>query len=532
LTISLIGYGPLSANATNGATQTYNWPSGYSPVVGDMVILAHGGWMSDPSTQAEVDAVGAAATPSGYTYYGGYWRDVASNLNLVIFSSFRFITGGESAPQVSVPLGMTDASSPGGVLAGFLIIYRGVHNVNHFWNADYDFANNGAATQFQVGTVDTTINNAMVVEPVISGDDAGLTAGSNYDWTFRALGSSYGTTVGGDVAMGFADQLKSTAGSITPCVWHSPGADSWAGLFLVLEQAVAPSVPGNPTITPNAPGGFNVSWSPSSSDGGAPITYRVEHSSDNVNWSTAVTSATSPVNVSGYGNGALRYFRIVATNSAGSSTSSGVASGTTWTTPAQPTAPTVTPNGAGSFQISWSTPSNGGTAITGYTIQVSNDNTNWSTAATSASSPVTVNGYGNNSTRYFRVIATNAVGNSTPGPSTVGTTWNLPGTVSDLSAINNLNGTFNLNWTPPSNGGTAITDYLVEWSLAGVGSWTAWSHTALGAVNTCIVTGLVAANSYDFRIKAINAAGTASTYSNIATVLAVTKGYWGVALNA
>lgn len=531
MTISLIGYGALSASATNGATQTYAWPSGYSPVNGDLALLIHGGWMSDPASQAEVDTQLANATPSGYTFYEGFWRDVTTNDNLVIGCSYKVLNGSESAPQVTVPLAWTDGSAPGGVLAGYIIIYRGVHTSNLFYNPDYQEANSAAANTFQISSVTTLINNLMLVEPVIQGDNNTIIAGSMFSWTFRAGGSSYATATGGQVAMAFIDQLVGTAGVVTPGVFNGQAADSWVGILLPLQTAGVPSTPGAPTVTPNAAGGFSVSWS-APANGGAPISqYTVEHSTNNSTWSTATTTSGTSVNVTGYGNNALRYFRIIATNSAGNSSASSSTSGTTWDVPGTPGAPTVTPNAVGGFSVSWSAPSNGGTAITGYTVQVSTDNSSWSTAATPAGTSANVSGYGNNSLRYFRVFATNAAGNGSPSASTSGTTWNVPGNVTTLAAVNSDGGVFGLSWTPPSNGGTAITDYIIEYAVAGSGSWNTVSHAALGAVSSYNVTGLNVSTSYDFRIKATNAVGNSAAYSNTATAAGLAKGVWGLALN-
>lgn len=72
-----------------------------------------------------------------------------------------------------------------------------------------------------------------------------------------------------------------------------------------------------------------------------------------------------------------------------------------------------------------------------------------------------------------------------------------------------------LTWTAPSDGGSAITDYVVQWSPAGANTWTTFADgTSTTAAAT--VTGLTASTSYDYRVAAVNAIGTGS-YSSTAT---------------
>lgn len=73
-----------------------------------------------------------------------------------------------------------------------------------------------------------------------------------------------------------------------------------------------------------------------------------------------------------------------------------------------------------------------------------------------------------------------------------------------------------LTWsTPVSDGGAAITGYLVEKNVA-AGGWT--TVTTTGVVNEYSVTGLTAGVSVQFRVSAVNSVGTGtSTASNSVT---------------
>lgn len=90
-----------------------------------------------------------------------------------------------------------------------------------------------------------------------------------------------------------------------------------------------------------------------------------------------------------------------------------------------------------------------------------------------------------------------------------------------------------LAWTAPANGGSAITDYVVEYrTTAGPGSWTVFSEgTSTTAAAT--VTGLTNGTGYDFRVSAVNAIGTSAVSNTMsatptsAVALALTMGAFG-----
>ena len=65
-----------------------------------------------------------------------------------------------------------------------------------------------------------------------------------------------------------------------------------------------------------------------------------------------------------------------------------------------------------------------------------------------------------------------------------------------------------LTWKlPTSDGGSAITDYKIEYALSNSTSWTVFAH-APSVARTANITGLINGTQYSFRVSAVNAVGT------------------------
>jgi hypothetical protein len=120
------------------------------------------------------------------------------------------------------------------------------------------------------------------------------------------------------------------------------------------------------------------------------------------------------------------------------------------------------------------------------------------------------------STGYsFRVRATNSAGNSaysnTATATTSGTTNTAPAAPTNLAAAATSNTQIDLSW---SDNASNETGYLVE-RATGTGAFGQVASIAAGSTSYSS-TGLTAATSYSFRVRATNAVGN-SAYSNTAT---------------
>lgn len=94
-----------------------------------------------------------------------------------------------------------------------------------------------------------------------------------------------------------------------------------------------------------------------------------------------------------------------------------------------------------------------------------------------------------------------------------------PGQVGTVTATPG-NAQVALSWSAPNNGGSAITDYTVQYrTTSGPGAWQTFSHTASTAT-TQAVTGLTNNTSYDFQVAAVNAIGQGA-YSAFVTATPV-----------
>ena len=248
-------------------------------------------------------------------------------------------------------------------------------------------------------------------------------------------------------------------------------------------------------------------WVAPVDNGGASITgYKVEYSSNaGTTWDVFSSSATSPTMVTGLTNGQAYVFRVSAVNVAGTGAAGQSGSVTPRTVAGAPTGVTGTPGNA-QVSLSWTAPaSNGGSPITGYTVDSSSDGgTTWTPAITSATTSATVVGLTNGAAYVFRVAAVTATGPGSFGQSAAVT----PRTLAD--APTNVVGTpadrqVSLTWTAPPNGGSAITGYRVEYRSSGGSTWTPGGTST---TTSATVTGLTNGVSYVFRVAAVNEAGT------------------------
>ena len=194
------------------------------------------------------------------------------------------------------------------------------------------------------------------------------------------------------------------------------------GLFSSASNYITTwNVPGTPTgltATVTSSSQINLSWS-KPSDGGTPITdYKIERSTGNNVWSTIphVASSATTFSDTGLSANTSYSYRVSAINAVGTGSASSTAKATTLTAaPTVPGQPTnlVAKAGVSKISLTWTAPSDGGSPITGYKIQRSTDNTNWSTLVSSTgtkNTSYTDSGLLAGAKYYYKVSAINKIG--------------------------------------------------------------------------------------------------------------------------
>ena len=325
----------------------------------------------------------------------------------------------------------------------------------------------------------------------------------------------------GTTSLAFSDGITLTGGAGR--IWGSTGL-SWTAGTDVSVRLISLTAPGAPTglaATANGPSQIDLSWSAPASTGGSAITgYKIEVSANGTSgWTDQVANTNSTATTyahTGLGAGDTRHYRVSAINANGTGVPSNVDSATTGTTvPGAPTGLTATASGTTAINLSWSAPaSTGGSAITGYKIEVSaNGTSGWTDQVANTNSTATTyahTGLVSGDTRHYRVSAINANGTGVPSnvdSATTGTT--VPGAPTGLTATASGTTAINLSWSAPATtGGSAITGYKIEVSPNGTSGWTDQVANTNSTATTYAHTGLGAGDTRHYRVSAINANGT------------------------
>jgi len=282
----------------------------------------------------------------------------------------------------------------------------------------------------------------------------------------------------------------------------------------------APSLP-SPSVTPatvpdppanvKAAAGNSlakVSWDAPASNGGTPILfYSVTSSPATITLTTSATSLTfTPLT-----NGVIYTFTVTATNEVGTSAPSVSPPVTPATVPGAPLGVAAIA-GPGQATVNWSAPAtDGGNSIKFYTVKsfVKSTNAAGPTLKTGSGGifSATVTGLGNGVTYYFKVSATNDVGEGADSAvSNDATPATVPGLPTGLAAVGGK-GQAIVSWVAPTfDGGSPITMYTVR-TYFGNGTPTGAALTATASALSATVLSLTNGTQYFFDVTATNAKG-------------------------
>jgi prepilin-type N-terminal cleavage/methylation domain-containing protein len=439
---------------TGSANVTWTDPNPPTNITGYVVTASPGGLTC--STVSATSCTVSGLT-NGVSYTFTVQQDTATGLGTI------------SAPSASIADTVTVPGAPSDITA-----QTSASSANVTWSAPVD-SGGSPIISYEVEYASAPFTTWTVAATNVSSTSysvTGLTTGTSYE--FRVAASN-------DQGQG---PYQSTASSQVNAGVPSP------------PQSLA-AVPTNAAI--------GVSWLAPSSNGGAAITSYVATAQPG-NFSCSTTGALN-CTITGLTNGTSYTIDVVAINEIGASVPAVLTTAITpYSVPTAPLSPTGTP-GETTVTVNWAAPaSNGGSAITLYTV-TSSPGGFTCTSVTALS--CTVTGL-NDATPYtFTVVATNAAG---AGPASAASAVVIPAAppgAPTAVTVTNINGIAygsptqaTISWNAPSSSGTtAITSYT---ATSSPGSFTC---TTTGAT-TCIVTALTAATSYTFSVVATNAAGT------------------------
>src|SRR5712664_3117740 len=319
------------------------------------------------------------------------------------------------------------------------------------------------------------------------------------------------------------DRVAASAGTYRGT---ATGAGEWVMQMVAFRSVPVqpPTAPGNLTATAASSVEIDLGWTASTSTQGI-AGYRVERCPGA--GCTSFTQIAAPTGTA-YAdrtcapNTACSY-RVRAADTAGNlSAYSNVASGST---PADTQPPTIPGNlvaaAASSSQInvSWAA-STDNVAVTGYLLERCQNAgcTNFAQIATPTGTSYSDTGLQASTSYSYRVRATDSAGNlsgySIPASATTPAAAQPPTPPTNLVATAVSASQINLTWTA-STSSSGVSGYLVE-RCQGPGC-TIFAQIATPAGNSYSDSGLLASTSYTYRVRATDATGNLSDYSNNAT---------------
>jgi titin len=178
----------------------------------------------------------------------------------------------------------------------------------------------------------------------------------------------------------------------------------------------------------------------------------------------------------------------------------------------------------GSIDLRFNTPSdNGGSPITGYTVQKSVDQVNWATVATPAFGTNTLTlPRENPGVRLFvRVTATNALGVSVPSVSNIQMPFLKPSAVQNFAVVDSQ--TFvRATWTAPTElGGSTYVVYRVDVSRDSGSTWSQLT-TVSGSSTGANLTRPAKGTTWQYRVTTVTSFGPGDSTAAIAIAAAAT----------
>jgi fibronectin type 3 domain-containing protein len=288
-----------------------------------------------------------------------------------------------------------------------------------------------------------------------------------------------------------------------------------------LADTTPPAAPSNLTASPTSSSQINLSWTASTDNVGV-TGYKIQRCQGS--GCTTFVQIAAPAGTAtifsdtGLSASTSYSYEIVATDAAGNlSSPSNIASATTLIgPPAAPSGLTATAASATQINLSWT---NNAVNQSGFKVDRSPDGVTFAQIGTTGASTTSFSDSPLTplTTYFYRVHATNSAGDS--AYSNVASTATLadttpPTSPTNLTATAASSTQINLSWTA-STDNVGVTQYQIQ-RCQGAGC-NSFAQVGTSATPSFPDSGLLAGTSYSYQVRALDAAGNASGFSNIAS---------------
>ena len=308
-----------------------------------------------------------------------------------------------------------------------------------------------------------------------------------------------------------------TSGKLYTCTVAAENAAGWSAESAPSTTVTPYTVPSAPTsvtlaLTRGTGSAFSVSATPGADNGRAITKFRASCTNVDTLALTTAESATLPVTVQNLTARSVYTCTVAAQNLAGwSAESAASASMQAFPAPGTPLVPEVVADNT-FVSVFW-TPlaTTDSTPISGYRVYKTPSGGSATLGCQSPgadSNSCDITGLTNGVTYTFNLVAyySDIEGDASSGvQATPRTIPNAPTPVTATYGDSSVA----LTWAAFFNGGSAVTDYLVEYSTNGGTTWVAFND-GVSAPASITVSGLTNGTSYVFRVAAVNVAGTSA----------------------
>jgi len=328
----------------------------------------------------------------------------------------------------------------------------------------------------------------------------------NYRVLYKVNGALYWNSIGvnGSTQLTISPLTASTVYQVKVTASNTVGSGAYSSEIKVSTQVGIPSAPEALTAIAG-PTMVQLSWNPPTTNPGGEIANYVVQQLQGTSYVTVASPTTTTSLVTGLATGVDHTFRVFSQNAAGMSPLAASVTARTSTTniPAPQNVAVSSPTATGAT-ITWDpviSPS--AVAVSGYLVTVTPSAGGAAVSFNVSSNSIVINSL-LSSSRYAVTVAAmiNQVIGVNSSPVTLTTASNVPTAPQALKA-NYGTGTTNLFWNAPaSNGGSAVTGYVVQKLVAG-----SWVTTYTPTSRTVLVPNLAVGQSETYRVIAKNING-------------------------